>query len=51
MDVVEPKPGYPLEEEEAEWAELEARALPGERLDAVAEFLRAAGQASAENPS
>jgi hypothetical protein len=27
----------PPEDEEAEWAELERRALPGERLDAIAE--------------
>ncbi|HET6878674.1 MAG TPA: hypothetical protein VFI31_00795 [Pirellulales bacterium] len=35
------------EEEAAEWADLERRALPAERLDAIAEFLRSTGQASA----
>lgn len=47
LDVAESKPRYWCGDEEAEWAELEARALSAERLDAVAEFLRSTGQASA----
>lgn len=37
----------PVETEEGEWAELEESALSSEELDAVAEYLRATGQASA----
>ena len=47
LDVVESKPGDRCGDDEAEWSELEARALPGERLDAIAEYLRSTGQASA----
>ena len=36
-----------FEGDEAEWAELEGRALPSERLDAIADFLRLSGNASA----
>jgi hypothetical protein len=33
--------------EEQEWARLDREAISGERLDAIAEYLRATGQASA----